>query len=124
MDHWVEHSSGLLKKITLVEEEVEENENTEIKSMEEEIIPPPMLTEVKDQIQILRKNKAPGDVNMTVEMMRYAGNGRSDILIDPWWTSSCMLNSGLMGCSFNSDQGCDGLLWALKILKHAPFRQK
>jgi hypothetical protein len=56
MDHWVEHFSELLNKGTLVEEEGEENESIEIRNIEEEIIPPPTLMEVRDQIMILKKS--------------------------------------------------------------------
>jgi hypothetical protein len=72
MDRWVEHFSELLNKGTLVEEEAEENESIEIRNTEEEIIPPPTLMDVRDQIMIL-KNKAPGDDNITAEMIKYAG---------------------------------------------------
>jgi hypothetical protein len=37
----------------------------------------------------------------------------------PWWSSSCLLNSGLKDRRFNPDQGGDGFLRALKIVKHA-----
>jgi coenzyme F420-reducing hydrogenase alpha subunit len=70
MDSWVEHFSELLNKGTLVEEEGEENESIEIRNIEEEIIPPPTLMEVRDQIMILKKTKAPGDDNITAEMMQ------------------------------------------------------
>jgi hypothetical protein len=73
LDRWVEHFSELLHKGTLVEEEGEENESTEIRNIEEEFIPPPMLMEVRDQIKILKTNKAPGDNNITAEMIKYAG---------------------------------------------------
>jgi hypothetical protein len=56
-----------------VEEEGEENESIEIRNIEEEIIPPATLMDVRDQIMILKRNKAPGDDNITAEMIKYAG---------------------------------------------------
>jgi hypothetical protein len=56
-----------------VEEEGEKIESIEIRNIEEEIIPPPTLMEVRDHIMILNKNKAPGDDNITAEMINYAG---------------------------------------------------
>jgi hypothetical protein len=52
LDRWVEHFSELLNKGTLVEEEGEENESTEIRNIEEKIIPPSTIMEVRDQIKI------------------------------------------------------------------------
>jgi hypothetical protein len=72
-DHWVEHFSELLNKGTLVEKEREENESIEIRNIEEEVIPLPILMEVRDQIMILKRNKAPGDDNITAEIIKYAG---------------------------------------------------
>jgi hypothetical protein len=73
MDHWVKHFSELLNKGTLVEEEGEEYESIEIRNIEEETIPPATLMEVRDQIMILKKNKAPGDDSITAEIIKYAG---------------------------------------------------
>jgi hypothetical protein len=73
MDCWVERFSELVNKGTLVEEEGEEDEGIEIRNIEEETIPPPTLMEVRDQIMILKRNKAPGDDNITAEMIKYAG---------------------------------------------------
>jgi hypothetical protein len=43
-----------------------------------------MLPELRDQIQILKKNKAPGDDNITAEMIKICsrGNDRSNISTD------------------------------------------
>jgi hypothetical protein len=54
LDCWVEHFSELLNKGTLVEEDGEETESIEIRNIEEEMIPPPMLMKVRDQIRITR----------------------------------------------------------------------
>jgi hypothetical protein len=45
MERWAEHFAELLKAGALIEEEVEENENIEIRSVEDEVIPPPTLLE-------------------------------------------------------------------------------
>jgi hypothetical protein len=53
-------------------------------------------------------------------MMIWDKHGRKN---HPRWSSGCMLNSGLNGHRFNPDQGGDGFLWAVKILKHAFLRR-
>jgi hypothetical protein len=72
MDHWVEHFSELLNKRTPMEEEVKENESIDIRNIEQEIMLPPTLIELRDQITILKKNKSQSDDNITAEMIKYA----------------------------------------------------
>jgi hypothetical protein len=73
-----------------VEEEGEENENIEIRNVEEEIIPPPTLMEVRDEIMILKKNKAPGDDNITAEMIKYAGEEMVEAIYQSIWEEGKM----------------------------------
>jgi hypothetical protein len=61
----------------------------------DEIIPPPTLTEVQDQIKILKKNKAPGDNNTTAEIIVYTGEEMVETIYQlskQIWEEKCQWN--------------------------------